>query len=651
MTSTHPARPGTRRARPGTRRPVNPRRRESAAPRTVLVQPKRSFQGVWRAGALASLLLVAAVVVAVGWANLGGYEAFWTTPLGVRLGPFAIEYDLRTWVNSGLMTLFFLAVGLEARREFDLGDLRERRRLILPLTAGLLGMAVPVAIYLAVNHGLPTARAWGVAMSTDTALALGVLTLLAKNAPKRVRTFLLTVFVVDDLAALVIIGALYSGPIAPLPAALAVVAFVGIIIARRFSRTIGRQVAVILGIAMWFCLLLSGIDPVVSGLAIGLATTAYVPLRTDLERATGLVRQFREMPTPQLAHSATTGLTDSLSENERILFRLSPWTSYVVVPIFALANAGVVITPELLARAAGSAVTIGIVLGYIVGKPISLAGTAWVLYKISGGRIRPQVGWLSVIGSGTAAGVGFTVSLLVASIALNGSALAEAKIGIFLSVVGSALLTWAVFKSVRFIPSVKRTRALVGSPDRSQDLLTPVDSDVDHIRGTIHPAVTLVEYGDFECGYCGRAAPTAEALLERHPDLAFVWRHLPLSDVHPNALRAAEATEAAGAQGAFWQMHDMLMGHQDKLSLVDLESYAVQIGIDPDRFMDDLRSRAYADRVSADIRSADQSGAAGTPTYFINGQRHEGPYDIESLSAAINTARAHTLEAVQSEDI
>ncbi len=608
--------------------------------RTVMVHPKRTFHGILRAGALASVLLVAAVVVALVWANIGGYEAFWTEPVGITAGRFALSFDLRTWVNSGLMTLFFLAVGLEARRELDLGDLRERSRLILPITVGLVGMALPVAVYLLVNQGLDSARAWGVAMSTDTALALGILTLLARRAPKRTRTFLLTAFVVDDVAALIIIAVLYSGPISPLPLLVAVLAFAGIIVARRLDRTIGRSLAIVLGVLMWLALLLSGIDPVVSGLAIGLATSAYIPVRADLERATGLVRDYRESPNAELARSAAAGLADSLSENERILYRLSPWTSYVVVPIFALANAGVVISPELLARASTSAITIGIVVGYVIGKPVSVAGGSWLLTRFSRGRIHPQVGWLAVVGSGTAAGVGFTVSLLIAGIVLTGEGLAEAKIGIFFSVIGSAALTWLVFACVRFIPANRRSLALNGRPDPTLDLLSPVDPEADHVRGAENPQVTVVEYGDFECGFCRRGEPTVRELLERHPDVAVAWRHLPLTDVHPNALRAAEAAEAAAAQGAFWPMHDLLLAHQDRLGIRDLAGYAQQLGIDAEKFLDDVLSHAHADRVLKDIASADQSGAAGTPTYFINGLRHEGPVDIDSLSKAINAARA-----------
>jgi protein-disulfide isomerase len=269
------------------------------------------------------------------------------------------------------------------------------------------------------------------------------------------------------------------------------------------------------------------------------------------------------------------------------------------------------------------------------------------VYKWSRNRIRPQVGWLSVLGSGTAAGVGFTVSLLVASIALHGTMLEEAKIGIFVSVIVSAALTWLVFRFSRLVPAAKRTAALVGSPDRSLDLLAPVDARTDHIRGTDNPAVTVVEYGDFECKYTRTAEPTARELLQRHPDVAFVWRHLPLTDVHPNAQRAAEAAEAAGAQGAFWSMHDTLLDNQDRLTVPDLERYARQIGLDVDRFVGELKARVHADRVHADVRSADESGAAGTPTFFINGQRLEGSADIESLSAAIDLARSHSTGAAK----
>ncbi len=210
------------------------------------------------------------------------------------------------------MTLFFLVVGLEARREVDLGDLRDRRRFVLPLAAGLLGMAIPVLIYLAITLAGPAAHGWGVAMSTDTALALGMLSLLGRRVPDRVRVFLLTVAVVDDLVALIVIAFAYSTDVRIMPIAIAVVVFGVLIAALKFGVDRPALYA-LLGIVMWAALLSSGVDPVVAGLAIGLTASAYSPARENLEQATGLFKLFREQPTPELARDATTGLTSTLS--------------------------------------------------------------------------------------------------------------------------------------------------------------------------------------------------------------------------------------------------------------------------------------------------------------------------------------------------
>jgi len=176
-------------------------------------------------------------------------------------------------------------------------------------------------------------------------------------------------------------------------------------------------------------------------------------------------------------------------------------------------------------------------------------------------------------------------------------------------------------------------------------LAVPVN-DNDHLRGPADAPVTLVEYGDFECPYCGQAEPVVRALLADFGDLRYVWRHLPLTDVHPHAQLAAEAAEAAADQGAFWQFHDLLFTHQDALTGKDLVRYAGELGLDVDRFRDDLRRHAQAARVAEDVDSADLSVVAGTPTFFINGQRHQGAYDIETLSAAVRTAKARTRSRV-----
>jgi protein-disulfide isomerase len=232
------------------------------------------------------------------------------------------------------------------------------------------------------------------------------------------------------------------------------------------------------------------------------------------------------------------------------------------------------------------------------------------------------------------------VALLVATLAFDGSRLEEAKVGILGAALGATLLTWLLFRSTALLPRRFRARALHGSAEPPVDLYVDVDPERDHIRGPRHAPVTVLEYGDFECPYCGQAEPVLRELLRDFGDVRYVWRHLPLNDVHPNTQLAAEAAEAAADQGAFWEMHDLLLAHQDALRPVDLMGYAEQLGLDVDRFTDALREHSGAARVAEDVDSADVSGVSGTPTFFINGRRHYGAYDVATLSAAVRAARA-----------
>ena len=231
-------------------------------------------------------VLLFAIVAALVWANvnLASYNAVWTTDLSIQIGSLHLGMDLRAWVGSGLMTLFFLVVGLEARRELDLGELRDRRRLVIPFAAGLLGMAIPVLIFVAVNAGGPGLRGWGVAMSTDTALALGLLTLLGRRLPERLRGFIVTLFIVDDVVALIVIAVVYSSNIQWIPLVVAVLAVAVFPIAIRFTR-LPAPFYVAVGLVAWGSLLFSGVDAVVAGLAIGLVAPAYTPGRDNLEAA------------------------------------------------------------------------------------------------------------------------------------------------------------------------------------------------------------------------------------------------------------------------------------------------------------------------------------------------------------------------------
>jgi Na+/H+ antiporter NhaA len=586
-------------------------------------------------------VLLAAALTALVWVNVDArsYEAVWGTEFTLRLGRWGVTQDLRGWVNNGLMTFFFLTVGLEARREFDLGELRERRRLTLPLLAALGGMVVPILIFVAVNAGRPSVHGWGTTMATDTAFALGMLALVGPRFPERLRAFMLTVAVVDDLVSLGVIAFAYTTDLR-WTALLAAVVIFGIALALWAASVTTGLAYLVVGVATWVALYESGVDPVVVGLALGLLTYAYPAARPDLERASDLFRLFREQPTPELARDARAGLESAISPNERLQLRFHPWVSYVIVPLFALANAGIVVSPEFLASAYTSPITLGILIGYVVGKPLGVIGLAGLVTWLTRGRLRPPVGWVAVAGAGTIAGIGFTVSLLVATLAFTGPQLEQAKLGVLSAALCSSVLTWLLFRGTARLSPRRRARALLGGAEPIVDLAVPVDARHDQVRGPADAAVTLVEYGDFECPYCGQAEPVVRGLLAGFGDLRYVWRHLPLTDVHPHAQMAAEAAEAAGAQGRFWEMHDLLFAHQDALTGKDLMRYAGELGLDVDRFRADLRQHAGAARVAEDVDSADLSGVSGTPTFFVNGQRHQGAYDIATLTAAVKAARA-----------
>ncbi|GAA5028126.1 Na+/H+ antiporter NhaA [Actinopolymorpha pittospori] len=587
----------------------------------------------------AAILLLAAVAALV-WTNVdsSSYSGFWTTNLSIAMGDGVLGQDLRGWVNNGLMTFFFFVFGLEARREFDMGELRDRRRLALPLLAGVAGLIVPVLIYLALNAGRPSAQGWGIAMSTDTAFALGVLALVGPRFPARLRAFMLTIFVVDDICSLGVITLGYTRHINVAALLTAVGIFAVALLVRSRDVRIAPLFAVF-GVAIWVALFYSGVDPVVVGLIMGLLIYAYPASRVDLERASDLFRLFREQPTPELARSARVGVRMALSPNERLQHLYHPWTSYLIVPLFALANAGITISPDFLLRSFTSPITLGILIGYVIGKPVGVTAVSGLVTWVSRGRLRPPVGWAAVLGGGAVAGVGFTLSLLIATLAFRGQQLEEAKLGIISAALVASVLGWTIFRIAALLPQNLRLRALLGAAETIVDLATAVDPRRDHIRGPANAPVTLVEYGDFECPNCGQAEPIVRDLLADYGDVRYVWRHLPLTDVHPNAQLAAEASEAASKQGAFWGMHDLLLDHQGNLKPSDLLGYAEQLDLDLKRFRHDLRRHAGATRVAEDIDSADLSDVSGTPTFFVNGRRHHGAYDIDSLSTAVRAAR------------
>lgn len=587
-----------------------------------------------------AIVLLAATLTALVWANTAPatYTSFWDAKVSVQAASNFVSFPIRDLINKGLMGLFFFVVGLEARREFDVGELRERKRLTLPVVAGVSGMLIPIAIYVGFNIGHPSVHGWGAAMSTDTAFALGMSATFGRRLPPGLRVFILTIAVTDDLIALAVVAGAYSNRVQLWPLLSALTIFTGVLLAH----VLGLHRAAVYGIlavAAWVSLARSGVDPVITGLVIGVLAPAAPASRSDLERATGLFRLFREQPTPELARTARRGLASAVSPNDRMERLFHPWTSYVIVPLFALANAGIPLNTELLREATTSPVTAGIFFGYVLGKPLGILGASVVTAWLSRGRLRPPAGWGAVAAGGTLSGVGFTVSLLIASQTFYGAQLDLAKAGVLGAVVASFTLAWVVNGAIGLLPDQARRKARVGTAERIVDLAVTVNPARDHVRGPCKATVTVVEYGDYECEYCGHAEPAIREMLRNSDDVRYVWRHLPLTDVHMHAQLAAEAAEAAATQGFYWQMHDLLIAHQGALQWDDLNSYARKIGVDTERFEHDLRTGAGATRIAEDVESADLSGVAGTPTFFINGLRHRGGNDVASLTIAVHEAR------------
>jgi NhaA family Na+:H+ antiporter len=410
-----------------------------------VARPVQRFLHIEASG---GVLLVAAAVVALVWANSpwsAGYHDLWATELTVDLGGHAITEDLRHWINDGLMTLFFFVIGLEIKQELTNGQLTTRRDAAIPVAGAIGGMIVPAALYIAINAGGDGAAGWGIPMATDVAFALGVLALLGSRVPVELKVLLLGLAIVDDVGAIIVIAAFYSDGIDPQWAAAAALGLTVVALLHRVGVRY-LPVYVALGIGVWLATFESGIHATLAGVALGLLTPARPFLReVDANRiADELSADFAV--TAAEVRDISFRVRESIPVTERLEDLLHPWTSYLIVPLFALANAGITISADGLREAATSPVALGVAVGLVVGKLVGVAGAIAIAVRLGVGRLPESIERRHISGMAAVAGIGFTVSIFIAGLAFEDPVLTDqATLGVLAASViatacGSAIL-------------------------------------------------------------------------------------------------------------------------------------------------------------------------------------------------------------------
>jgi len=584
----------------------------------------------------AAALLLACTLAAILWANspwAETYRAILDTHVGFTFGDATFELTVKHLINDGLMSFFFFIVGLEVTSEFTIGELTDRARAAVPFVAAIAGLAVPAVIFLLFNTSGENAQAWGVVISTDTAFLIGALAIIKPKYPARLRIFLLTLTVVDDIGALCVIALFYSDRIQVVPLVTAFALIVAIAFARYLPGARGPAYAM-LGVALWIALSMAGIHPTLAGVALALLIPVFTPERQQVEQAVEMIRAFRQSPNSQYARAATRGLRESISINERLQTDVGPYVSFVVLPLFALANAGVRLNADSVTAALRSPLTWGIVAGLVVGKLIGITGATWFMQRTGMGQLAPGLTVRRIAGGAALSGIGFTIALFIVDLAIPEPARQDqARVGVLLASVIAFLLGWAIFRITDWVSPPEPV---------GLKLIRPVDPHRDHLRGDPSEPLTLVEYGDFECPFCSRATGAIDEVRTHFGnELRYVWRHLPLERVHPRAFDTARASEAAALQGKFWEMAHELFEHQDDLEWSDMYRYAVAIGCDIEQFDHDVRvdPSKVLHRVQDDAQDAELMDLNSTPTFFVNGKRHKGPWDAASMIRALEAAR------------
>ncbi|HEY1282326.1 MAG TPA: Na+/H+ antiporter NhaA [Acidimicrobiales bacterium] len=402
-----------------------------------LAQPVARFMHVEAAG---GIVLALATAVALVWANSpwqDSYHTLWHTELSIGIGNRVLSEDLEHWVNDGLMVLFFFVVGLEIKREWVTGELRDRRAAVLPGLAALGGMVVPAAVYLVVNVGTDHVGGWGIPMATDIAFALGVVAILGSRVPTSLKVFLLTLAIVDDIGAIIVIALFYSDGLEPVWLVTAAVVVVAAILLRR-ANVRYLPVYIVVGTVLWFALFESGVHATIAGVIMGLLAPAE-PFQTEVETQ-HVVDVLDHRPGISLddVRAASFLLRESVSVAERVEELLHPWVSYLVIPIFALANAGITFSSKSFSG--DHRILLGVVLGLVVGKTVGVSAMTWLGVRLGIGRLPTGVGARHILGIAVVAGIGFTVALFISGLAFNDAASQDqAKIGVLIASVLAAV--------------------------------------------------------------------------------------------------------------------------------------------------------------------------------------------------------------------
>jgi len=425
---------------------------------TTIERLAKPFQEFARLEASGGILLIVCTLAGLIWANspwAASYFSLWHTSLTFGFAGRQLSEDLHFWINDGLMAVFFLVVGLEIKRETLIGELSSARKAALPIVAALGGMIVPAITYLLFNRANPDAAGWGIPMATDIAFALGVLALLGERVPTQLKVLLAALAIADDIGAVLVIAFFYTAQISWISLAVAGVFFVGLIVMNRIG---AREplIYLILGLGLWLAFLQSGIHATVAGVLLALTIPARRRIDDDilfLERSENILEEFRQAEaTGDAIHAGATRSAalsllaheSHLAESPMLRFEhaLTPWIKHVVMPIFALANAGVVFGEGAIV----SPISIGVICGLFFGKPIGIVGFSWLATHFRLAVLPDNVGWRHMIGIGMLGGIGFTMSLFIANLAFgDGAALETAKIGILVASVASGVAGAVIF--------------------------------------------------------------------------------------------------------------------------------------------------------------------------------------------------------------